>query len=276
MKNILKFYFHISLILRIVISLVVGAAVGITLWLMAEYTNDINLPKVISIISPFGNVFIYMLKMVVVPVIFFSLVLGAGSLPLKKFGIVGVKTIGWYFLTSVFAAIIGVFLALLVNPGSKSRLSDWNQMVSQVSAQSQDVSLDGQAETTFTTLLYSMFQNPFQSLAEGNFLPIIVFSILFGIAVRVCMESSEDHRRSDQLRQLMNMLEACRDAMFIIVDWILEYSPIGVLAMTIVNFALYGPKIVGPYLSVTFGVIGGTVIMIFIVYPILIDRKSVV
>ena len=69
---------------------------------------------------------------------------------------------------------------------------------------------------------------------------------------------------------LIAFFEACRDAMFKLVDWILEYSPIGVLALTIVNFARYGPKIVGPYVSVTLGVVCGILIMVFCVYPILL------
>ncbi len=54
------------------------------------------------------------------------------------------------------------------------------------------------------------------------------------------------------------------------VDWILEYSPIGVLALSITNFGLYGPNIVGPYISVTLGVITGILMMVFVVYPILL------
>ena len=65
--------------------------------------------------------------------------------------------------------------------------------------------------------------------------------------------------------------------MFKLVDWVLEYSPIGVLALTIVNFGLYGPSIVGPYVSVTLGVVLGIMSMIFVVYPTLlwiITRRS--
>jgi len=69
---------------------------------------------------------------------------------------------------------------------------------------------------------------------------------------------------------LGSLVEACRDAMFKLVDWILEYSPIGVLALTIVNFGLYGPSIVGPYVSVTIGVVLGTMVMVFVVYPVLL------
>ncbi len=267
-QDLLRGYFRISLVARILVCLVAGASVGIVLWLVSERTG-MDFGGAIRVIAPFGNVFVYMLKMIVVPVIFFSLVLGAGSLPLKKFGMVGAKTVGWYFLTSVFAAVLGAGLALAVNPGSGSGLSDWNVMASGLSAQAQEIGSAQQGEGSFTALLYSMFQNPFQALAEGNFLPIIVFAILFGLAMRVCMESDENAPRVAHLQQLMHLLEACRDAIFKIVDWVLEYSPVGVLALTIVNFALYGPKIVGPYVSITLGVIGGIAGMVLVVYPVL-------
>ena len=58
--------------------------------------------------------------------------------------------------------------------------------------------------------------------------------------------------------------------MFKVVDWILEYSPVGVLALTIMNFGLFGPKIFGPCVSVTVGVILGILVMVFVVYSLLL------
>ncbi len=79
-----------------------------------------------------------------------------------------------------------------------------------------------------------------------------------------------DAEKIARLRALGGLLEAGRDAMFKLVDWVLEYSPIGVFALTIVNFGLYGPSIVGPYVSVTLGVILGILAMIFVVYSVLL------
>jgi len=107
-------------------------------------------------------------------------------------------------------------------------------------------------------------------LATNNFLSIIVFSVLFGLAVRVIIESKKNSKQISRLNMLLNLLLAARDAIFKLVDWILEYSPIGVLALSITNFSLYGPNIVGPYVSVTLGVISGILGMIFIVYPTLL------
>ncbi|MBN2456019.1 MAG: dicarboxylate/amino acid:cation symporter [Sedimentisphaerales bacterium] len=269
MKRLFRWYFKTSLILRIVINLAVGAVIGVGLWMASESSAQFDSYKIISYISPFGNIFVYMLKMIVIPVIFFSILIGAASLPIKKMGSVGLKTIFWYFLTSVLAAVLGAALAIMINPGAETELTDWQEMAGQLSNQTQEIGTKGETAGTFTSLLYSMFQNPFKALSQSNFLPIIVFTILFGLAIRVVMENSRNDESIRRLDVLLDIVKACRDAMFKLVDWVLEYSPIGVLALTITNFGLYGPKIVGPYVSVTLGVVGGIIIMVFVVYPLL-------
>jgi Na+/H+-dicarboxylate symporter len=93
---------------------------------------------------------------------------------------------------------------------------------------------------------------------------------MFGLAIRVTIEAAKSKASVQRLLILEDLLKACRDAMFKVVDWILEYSPIGVLALTIMNFGLHGPSIVGPYISVTVGVVLGITTMVFVVYPVLL------
>ncbi len=270
MKKLLAWYFGVSLIARIVVCLIVGALIGGALWLVSNQAETDAWLKSLDFIEPFGKVFVSMLKMIVIPVVFFSLLCGASSLPVSKFGRVGLKTIGWYLLCSLFAAVVGACLALLINPGAGAGLEMWEDMGSQLADEAAKLETTAETEGTLVGMLYNMFTNPFEALATGNFLPIIVFSIMFGLAIRVLIETAPSKQQSDRLEMLIAFFEACRDAMFKIVDWILEYSPIGVLALTIVNFAKYGPKIVGPYVSVTLGVVCGILIMVFCVYPILL------
>ena len=270
MNRIFKWYFSVSLILRIIVCLFIGSAFGIVLWYISASTESDAPARLIKYISPFGNVFVYMLKMIVIPVVFFSLITGAASLPISKFGRVGLKTIGWYLLCSFFAAVVGACLALAINPGSGADLDQWRQMQTEFADRSLEVTTTAAPAKTFTDMLYGMFTNPFEALATGNFLSIIVFAIMFGLAIRVCIENTADKKTRARLDMLIDTIAACRDAMFKVVDWILEYSPVGVLALTIMNFGLYGPKIVGPYVSVTVGVIAGILVMVFLVYSLLL------
>lgn len=271
MKSVLNFYFRTSLVVRILTGFIAGGLVGVLLWYMSASLGEAQVMSITSSIAPFGTVFVKMLKMVVIPVIFFSLVAGAASLPISKFGRVGVKVLGWYFLCSILAAVVGVAAALVINPGAGGDVTTWQKMVEVMGANTAELAAG--ATTTggaITAILLNMFKNPFQALAEGDFLPIIVFAIMLGVALRLILDSSKDEDQKGRINQLLDMLEAFRDGIFKIVDWVLEYSPIGVFCLTIVNFALYGPLLVGTYLKTVAGIVGGIACMVFLVYPLIL------
>lgn len=277
MKSLLKWYLSVSLIIRILAGLLIGCGIGIILWYISSVTGQPVASKIVKYISPFGLVLVNMLKMIVIPVIFFSLITGAASLPLSRFGHIGAKVVGWYLLCSLLAATVGVILALLVNPGSGADLQGWQEMVKTIGGTAKDLEMKAKTSGTFVEMLLNMFQNPFAALSEANFLAIIVFSIMFGLGIRVVIESTNDQKRIARLENVMDILIGIRDGIFKMVDWILEYTPIGVLFLSIINFGVYGPNIVGPYIKVALGIIVGILGMVFIVYPALlaiVTRKN--
>ena len=96
---------------RVPIGFVLGVAGGL---LMQRFASPGTLARVLPVVAPFGDVMVAMLKMVVYPIILFSLIMGAASLPLKQSGKVGGKVVAWYALTSIFAALLGVALGLIL------------------------------------------------------------------------------------------------------------------------------------------------------------------
>jgi proton glutamate symport protein len=171
---------------------------------------------------------------------------------------------------------LGTGLALAINPGAGADLTGWQKLAAMKQAEAGEVARDIPTEGTLSQILLNLFRNPFEALAQGNFLPIIVFAILFGLAIRVLMEAGNEER-TKRLTLLSDLLQAAQDATFKIVDWILEYSPIGVFVLTIVNFGLYGPSIIGPYVSVPLGVVLAILAMIFLVYSVMlwaVTRRS--
>jgi len=237
---------------------ILGLGVGIMLWKL-----DTGVGYYVTYVSPFGDVLVAMLKMIVIPVILLSLISGAASLPTKEFGKIGVKVLVWYFVTSLFAAIVGSALAVWFNPGSGASKDAWALM--QQGAQT----VNAQGANSLVQVFLGMFQNPFASLASGNFLAIIVFSIGFGIALKIVSETGTQNIREGAFT-FLSIIETCKEAVFKIVDWILAYSPIGVFCLTSVNFAQYGTHLVGPYVSLTLGVVIGILSMVFVVYPLMI------
>ena len=218
-KSFLRWYFKTSLILRIIVCFIAGSLIGAVLWYLsqvtggAEATDPTIAEKIIPYISPFGQVFVHMLKMIVVPIIFFSLVVGASSLPISRFGRIGLKTILWYLFCSLVAAILGTCLALAINPGSGSNLDAWQQLIGDQGAEAEDLAREATTEGTLSQLLLNLFRNPFEALATGNFLPIIVFAIMFGLAIRILIEAG-DEMRIKRLEMRSVLVEAFRDAMF--------------------------------------------------------------
>jgi len=268
-KAVFKWYTSTSLLIRLLAGFIIGSALGSILWIVSAHTGNPVAESVTPYISPFGSILISLLKMIVIPVIFFSLISGAAALPIRRFGKIGLKVVGWYLFCSLLAAILGASLALVINPGSESNLAGWQKMIETLGTQPDQIVRSAPIQGGFISILLNMFQNPFEALASNNFLAIITFSILFGLAIRIILESS-DNAENHILNQLIQLIEAARDVIFKIVEWILEYSPIGVLALSITNFGLYGPNIAGPYVSVTIGVVSGILVMMFIVYPILL------
>ena len=268
-KTVFKWYTSTSLLIRLLAGFIIGSAIGSILWIISAHTGNPVAESVTPYISPFGSILISLLKMIVILVIFFSLISGAAALPIRRFGKIGLKVIGWYLFCSLLAAILGASLALVINPGSESNLAGWQKMIETLGTQPDQIISSAPVQGGFISILLNMFQNPFEALASNNFLAIITFSILFGLAIRIILESS-DNAENHILNQLIQLIEAARDVIFKIVEWILEYSPIGVLALSITNFGLYGPNIAGPYVSVTIGVVTGILAMMFIIYPILL------
>ena len=212
-KRVLKWYFGVSLVLRLLVCFIAGAVIGGVLWFLSERTGLAIGERAVEYVSPFGAIFVHMLKMVVIPVVFFSLISGAASLPISKFGRVGVKTIGWYLLCSLFAAIVGTVIALAVNPGEGANLAKWQAMAGEVTEKAAEVVGAVETEGALTKILFNLFRNPFEALAEGNFLPVIVFAIMFGLAIRVSIEKHGKGQQAERLGRLIELVEACRDAM---------------------------------------------------------------
>lgn len=249
-----------KLVIRILAAFLLGIVVGVSLWL-----GKVDTTTFVEVVSPFGKVLVEMLKTIVIPVIFLSLIAGAASLPTKEFGKIGVKVIIWYFVTSLLAAVVGSFLALWFNPGgSAANIAAWKDVIS-----SEGVVAVQESGSSLVDVFIGMFKNPFSALANGDFLAIIVFAISLGIALKVVHDGAAEGRIKRGITLFLDVIEGVKEAIFKMVDWILLYSPVGVFALTAVNFAQYGSHLFGPYAMLATGVIVGVFVMMFVVYPLM-------
>ena len=144
---------------RVVAALVIGAILGFIFGEVAASSKWI------------GDLFVRFIKMLVVPLIFTSLVAGVVSMgDPKRLGSIGIKTIALYLLTTLFAITIGLILGTLFSPGAGIDITGVDPYSTVQSSQSIGDRLFGIVPL-----------NPIGSLADGDVLPIIFFSILLGI-----------------------------------------------------------------------------------------------
>lgn len=260
MKKFFTLYFRLPLFSRIIAGFCGGIICGFIFYMNRECSWQ---PEIINFITPFGSVLIAMLKMIVIPIIFFSLIDGTANLSVKKFGKLGGGVLLWYLSTSVFAAIFGCFLAIWMNPTMNGVTEVPQEFLSQLT----QLRAGTAGGNSFGTFLVSLFTNPFEALANGMFLPIIIFALLFGIAGRCVADS--DSEKGKIIETLFAICKAILMVCFKIIDWILEYLPIGVFALTTVNFARYGTDLVGPYMQIICCVAIGIALMLTVIYPLI-------
>jgi Na+/H+-dicarboxylate symporter len=251
------------LMAKILIGFVSGTAIGLFL---SACCGAETVKKIVSYVSPFGSVLVAMLKAVVYPIILFSLITGAASLPMKRSGKVGGIVMSWYVVTSLFATLFGVALAFVLNPSVSGAANLAAANMAGAGAMS-----GGAAAGSLGALITGLFQNPFAALSSGQFLPVIVFAIAFGLAARSLLDRlPDDSANAKGVKLLVQAVEGAQHVSFRLIDWVVCYFPIGVFALSLTNFAANGTLLFGPYLRITGCVIVGVFAMIFLVYPLAI------
>ena len=248
---------------KILIGFVLGTAIGLA---MSEFCAADEVARIIPWVAPFGNVLVSMLKAVVFPIILFSLIHGAASLPLRQSGKVGGMVLAWYLATSMFATVFGVAVAYLLNPS----MANPRHAVGANLETAAGMTTSG-GTGSFGTFLTGLFQNPFSALANGQFLSIIVFSIGFGLCARWILDSpSTDSAARKSVEMVVLVCDGAQKISFKLIDCVIHYFPIGVFALSVVNFAENGVLLFGPYVKISVCVVVGVVSMILVVYPLAI------
>ena len=186
-----------KILMGFVLGIIIGAIIG----------------EPIMAIKPLGDLLIRLLKMVVAPIILFSLVVGAASISPAKLGKIGVKIIVYYIFTTAIAVLIGIGVAALIQPGTGIALAG-------EAAQVQPKTPPSPVEV----LLNIVPTNPFAALTEGKVLQIIFFAIVLGIALTYLMNSKNERLRNAGTT-VYNVFDGMAEAIYKIVRGILEYMP---------------------------------------------------
>ena len=199
--------------------ILIGFAIGIALGMV--FKENVLKIKVI------GDIFMKLLKMLVMPLVFFSIIDGiTGIKDTKKFRSISVKTFSYFIINTLIACVFGILLMKLFRPGAGVAI-DYT-----VSGLYEETSVPGMSDT-----LLSFFpENIFQSLSNGSMIQVIVFALFFAVAVVAIGENAST---------VHNLVHECATVMYKVTDYVLALSPIGVCALMACSIGQYGIGIFG-------------------------------
>lgn len=212
-----------SLTKKILIGILLGLIVGIVLNLYS--------PAVFKVLNtylfdPVSNLFIKAIKMVVVPLVFFSLVAGAaGIADPKKLGRIGVKTIVLYTLTTAVAITFALILANLIDPGEGTNI-----------ATSVEKPKIEEAPSIMDTFVNIVPENPIQAMAEAEMLQIIFFALLFGIGMAIL---------GDKASRMREVIEQGNEIMLKLVSFVMATAPYAAFALMARAIGESGIELIG-------------------------------
>ena len=238
--------------------LVLGVLVGI--WLHRE-----PIPYLMTALTFIGQVFIRLIQMVVIPLVISAIVIGITSVgDSKQISKLGIKMIFYYGLITLVAVTIGAALALLLKPGLGAahyiNIDTAADIQAQVAA-----TIEAQKGNLLNIILGFVPKNPLASIASGDMVPIIVFALMFSIALAKVGEIN---------RPFVGFFESIFAATMKITDWIMCFAAPGVFALTAVAVSSFGIDI---FMSISkyLGVLAlGFGIQFFIVYPVFLKIFS--
>ncbi|MBQ9377620.1 MAG: dicarboxylate/amino acid:cation symporter [Schwartzia sp.] len=213
-----------NLSVKIFIALVLSVIVGLI-------AGPEGLPFIKLWIAPIGTIFINLIKMMIVPVVFTSLVVGMTSLgDTKTLGRIGVRTIIIYLVTTAIAILIGFVIAGIVHPGAGM------QMVAEGKV---DVK---QAPSIMQVFVNMIPTSPVEAMAKSQILPIIVFALFVGVGII--------QAGGERAQLLIRFFDAAAESCYKIIALIMSFAPIGVFALLLPVVAANGPKVLLPLISV--------------------------
>lgn len=243
----------IGLSTQIFIALLIGALFGVVIhyWIPSSYIKDTVIVE--GVLYVVGQGFIRLMQMLVVPLVFCSLICGSMAIgDTKTLGKVGVKTIGFYLVTTALAVCVALGSALLINPGRGLDMD---------AVQKGTVSSATEATSLVDTLLNIIPKNPVQSMANGDMLPIIVFALFVGIMLA---------KLGTRGSVVANFFSQFNDVMMEMTMAIMKVAPIGVFCLIARTFATVGFSAFAPMLKYMGNVTLALAIQCLVVYQILL------
>lgn len=228
---------HTQILIAIILGVVVGLALG-------EKTSHLKV---------LGDIFIRLLKMIIIPLILASMVAGIVSLgDIRRLGRIGLKTFIYYTATTLLAVGVGLVLVNLLKPGVGVDMG----------AEAAADMANRETPSIISIIEDIIPENVFAAMAENKVLSVIVFSLLLGVAIS---------KTGERARPLTVFFEGFNTVMMKITDWIMRLAPVGVFALVAYTIGTMGLSVVRPLAVYMVTVILGLSIHAVVTLPILLS-----
>lgn len=238
MGEIMKKYkqYRLSLGWQIMIGLGLGIVLGVVF-----YGNQVAITTMQNI----GTMFISLIQMIVLPIVVSCLTVGIASIgDIKKLGRVGLKTLVYFELMTTVAIALGMIVANVLHPGTMIDIHSLHSSdISQYMATAKAAKHSG----IWETLMGIIPTNIFSSLSNGDMMPVIFFSVFFGLGIAAIGEKG---------KILIDVLQSVSEVMFKVTNWVMHVAPIGVCALIGVALAEMGISALIPlgyFVIITYG-----------------------
>ncbi|EST55130.1 proton glutamate symport protein [Brevibacillus panacihumi W25] len=209
-----------GLAIQIVVGLILGILVGAIF-----YGN----PAVSTYLQPIGDIFLRLIKMIVVPIVISTLIVGvAGVGDIKKLGKIGGKTILYFEIVTTIAIVIGLLAANVFQPGVGVDMSTLQKTDIHTYVETAETTQSHGFVETFVNIVP---KNVFDAIVRGDMLAIIFFSVLFGLGIAAVGERG---------KPVLAFFQGVADAMFWVVNTIMKFAPFGVFALIGVTVSKFG------------------------------------
>ena len=247
---------------HIFIGLIAGIILGIILHnYKVTPSGDINqmVACVIGVLNIIGQMFIRLIQMIVIPLVCSSIIVGISSIgDSKQLGKFGLKMILYYGFITVLAVTIGSLLTVIFKPGAGVQSFITNASATDVQSQVAQAFIEQQGHVA-QIFLNMIPQNPLSSLATGDMIPILVFALIFAVALAKIGEVS---------RPIVGFFESVFAATMKVTDWVMTLAAPGVFALTAVAVSSFGTDILGGISNYFVVLFLGFLIQLCIVYPV--------
>jgi Na+/H+-dicarboxylate symporter len=245
---------EISLNTQILLGTVSGILLG--LWFVGQGQESSVTQSGLYIAKLLGTLFTDLLKMVLIPLVFTSIVVGVANLRShRQMNRVWQVTLIFFASTMALAIVLGLTAANLLQPGSGLQITMFQDAMQ--GFQATQMSLPD----FFAHFLHSLFQNPIAALAQGNVLAVVIFALLLGIALVV---------GGERYRNILILMQEFLELIMMLVSWIMRLAPFGIMALLLQLVATQDISLMTTLIKFVAIVLGTTLLHGAVVLPLIL------